>query len=168
MFTDYACSHRHLIQRSFCKRCSTFWPKGNMATCYLLNSRIIPQTRGWRLTTLTPHPCRPPGGLLLKQCKGPTAEELLNPTGVTTAIPWRSAAASPVKQSPTPLGLAQCMSGQQMDASRNQMAHSKHTLSPAPLDPNKHAKTPTRECDDLTRQSRSMHRHCGWGGRSQS
>ena len=40
--------------------------------------------------------------------------------------------------------------------------------SPAPLDLNKWAKTPTGECDKLTRRSRSMHRHRGRGGQSQS
>ena len=41
----------------------------------------------------------------------PTAQELLNPAGATTTTPGCSAAASPVKQSPTPLALAQQMSG---------------------------------------------------------
>ena len=62
----------------------------------------------------------------------------------------------------------QQMSSWQMDASRNMRAQSKRKSSPAPLDPNKWAKTPTREHDESTRQSRSMHRRCGRGGQSQS
>ena len=38
--------------------------------------------------------------------QGPTAEELLNPTRATPATPQQSAAGSPVKPSPVPLGLA--------------------------------------------------------------
>ena len=99
--------------------------------------------------------------------QGQTAQELLNPTRVTTT-PWRSAAASPVKQSPIPLGLAQHMSGWQMDANCNQRAHSKHTSSPAPLNRNKHAKNPTREkqsqhfskWDHSTRPALLSSRHC--------
>ena len=68
MFTDYACSHRHLIQRFFSKWCSTFWPKGDMTTFYLLNMRIMPWMRDRRLTALTPNLCHPPGGSLLKWC----------------------------------------------------------------------------------------------------
>ena len=55
-----------------------------------------------------------------------------------------------------------------MDANRNQRAHAKHSSSPAPLNPNKCAKTPTRQCDRLVRQSRSVHSHRGQGGYSQS
>ena len=95
------------------------------------------------------------------ELQGPMAEELLNPSGVTGATPRHSTVASPAKQSPTPLSLAQHLSSRQMDASRNQRAQSKRTSSPSPLDPNKHAKTPTRECEELMRQSRSKHRHCG-------
>ena len=43
---------------------------------------------------------------------------------------------------------------------------SKRTSSPAPVDWNKHAKTPTRELDETVRCSRSLHR-C-WGGHAQS
>ena len=79
--------------------------------------------------------------------QGGTAPELLNPPRAATTTPQCGAVASPVKQSPTALSLAQQMSGRQMDASRNQRAQSKRTSSPAPLDPNKCAKTPTRESD---------------------
>ena len=89
--------------------------------------------------------------------QGLTAAELLNRCGATGTTPRHSTAASPLKHSPTPHGLAQPLSGRQMDASRNQRAQAKHTSSPAPVDPNKHAKTPTREQAELTRQSRSKH-----------
>ena len=75
--------------------------------------------------------------------QGPTADGLLNPPGATSVTPQHSAAASPVKQSPTPLGLVQHLSGQQMDTSHNQRAHSKCTSSPATLEPNKRAKNVT-------------------------
>ena len=83
--------------------------------------------------------------------QGATAQELLNPPRATTTTPRCSTVASPVKQSPTPLRLAQWMSGRQMDVSRNQRAQSKHTSSAAPLDLSKRAKTPTRESDEPTR-----------------
>ena len=100
--------------------------------------------------------------------QGLTAEELLNPSGVTGATPRHSTAASPLKQCPTPRSLAQHLSGRQMDASQNQRAQAKRTSSPAPVVPNKHAKTPTRECAEPARQSRSKHRCRGGGARSQS
>ena len=96
--------------------------------------------------------------------QGPTVKELLSPTRVKSIPPRHSTMALPVKPSPIPLGLAQQLSGRQMDASRNMRAQSKRTSFPAPLDPNKWAKTPTREHDELTRQSRSMHRHRSRGG----
>ena len=55
-----------------------------------------------------------------------------------------------------------------MDASCTQRAQAKHTSSPAPVDSNKCTKTPTRECTELARQSRSKHRRHGGGARSQS
>ena len=100
--------------------------------------------------------------------QGLTAAELLNPCGATGTTPQHSTAALPLKQSPTPRGLAQPLSGRQMDASRNQRAQAKHTLSPAPVDPNKHAKTPTRKHMEPVRWSRSKHRCCGGGAQSQS
>ena len=100
--------------------------------------------------------------------QGPTAEELLNPTRVKSVPPRHSTIVSPAKQSPTPLGSVQQLSGRQMDASHNMRAQSKRMSSPAPSDPNKRAKTPTRERDEPTRQSRSMHRCCDRSGRSQS
>ena len=57
--------------------------------------------------------------------QGPTAKELLNPTRAKSVPPQHSTTASPVKQSPTPLGLAQQLSGWQMDASHNMRAQSK-------------------------------------------
>ena len=47
-------------------------------------------------------------------------------------------------------------------------AQSKQTSSPAPVDQNKHAKTPTREPDKPVRHSRSLHRRRGGHARSQS
>ena len=102
------------------------------------------------------------------ELQGPTAEELLNPTRATPATPQQSAAGSPVKPSPIPLGLAQQMSGWQMDASSNQRAHSKRTSFPTAQDPNKHAKTPNGENDKPTRRSRSTQRHRSRGGQSKS
>ena len=55
-----------------------------------------------------------------------------------------------------------------MDTSHNQRAHAKRTSSPATQDPNKHAKTPTRETKEPVRRSQSTHRHRGRGGRSKS
>ena len=100
--------------------------------------------------------------------QGLTAEELFNPDGVTGGTPQHSATVSPLKQSPTPRSLMQNLSGRQMDASRNQRAQAKRTLSPAPVDPNKCAKIPTRERAELARQSRSKHRRHSGGTRSQS
>ena len=100
--------------------------------------------------------------------QGLTAEELLNPSGATGATPRHSTTVSPFKQSPTPQSLTQHLSGRQMDASQNQRAQAKRTSSPAPVDPNKCAKTPTRECAEPARRSRSKHRHHGGGARSQS
>ena len=100
--------------------------------------------------------------------QGLMVEELLNPSGVTGVMPRHSMVTSPAKQSPTPQSLAQHLSGQQMDASRNQRAQSKRTLSPAPLDLNKRAKTPTRECEEPVRWSRSKHRCHSHGAQSQS
>ena len=100
--------------------------------------------------------------------QGPTAEELLNPTRAKSAPPWHHAMVSPAKQSPTPQGCAPPVSGQQMDTSHNMRAQSKQTSSPAPVDPNKRAKTPTREHDKPSRCSRSLHRHHGGGAQSQS
>ena len=100
--------------------------------------------------------------------QGLTAAELLNPCRATGTTPQHSTAASPLKQSPTPRGLAQPLSRRQMDASHNQRAQAKRTLSPAPVDPNKHAKTPTREHMETVRRSRSKHRCPSGGARSQS
>ena len=47
-------------------------------------------------------------------------------------------------------------------------AQSKRMSSPAPMDWNKCAKTPTREPDKPVRRSRSLHRHRGGHARSQS
>ena len=57
--------------------------------------------------------------------QGPTAEELLNPTRAKSIPPQHSTMALPVKQSPTLLGLAQQLSGWQMDASCNMRVQSK-------------------------------------------
>ena len=100
--------------------------------------------------------------------QGPMAEELLNPTRAKSIPPRHRAMALPAKQSPTPRGCVLPVSGRQMDASRNMRAQSKRTLSPAPVDPNKQAKTPTREHDKPSRCSRSLHRHRGGGAQSQS
>ena len=100
--------------------------------------------------------------------QGPMAKELLNPTKAKSVPPWHRAMASPAKQSPTPQGCPLPVSGWQMDASRNMRVQSKQTSSPAPVDPNKQAKTPTREHDETSRHSRSLHRHCGGGAQSQS
>ena len=100
--------------------------------------------------------------------QGPTAEELLNPMRAKSVPPWHRAMALPAKQSPTSRGCVLPVSGQQMDASCNMRAQSKQTLSPAPVDPNKWAKTPTREHDEPLRHSRRLHRHCGGGAHSQS
>ena len=89
--------------------------------------------------------------------QGFTAVELLNPCGATGTMPQYDTAASPLKRAPTPRRLAQPLSGRQMDASQNQRAQAKRTLSPASADPNKRAKTPTREQVEPTRQSRSKH-----------
>ena len=100
--------------------------------------------------------------------QGSMAKELLNPTRAKSIPPWHCAMASPAKQSPTPWGCALPVSGQQMDASHNMRVQSKQTSSPAPVDQNKWAKTPTREHDELSRCSRSLHRHRGGGAPSQS
>ena len=88
------------------------------------------------------------------------ADDLLNPAKRTPATPQQDAATSPVKKSLAPSHLAKQMSGWQMDINYNQRAHSKCTSSPTTPDPNKQAKTPTREDDtgDQTRQSRSTQR----------
>ena len=98
--------------------------------------------------------------------QGPTAEELLNPSRVKSVPPWHSTMALPAKQSPTPRGCTLPMSGRQMDASCNMRVQSKRTSSPAPVDRNKHTKTPMREPDEPVRYSRSLHR-C-WGGHAQN
>ena len=100
--------------------------------------------------------------------QGLTAAELLNPCRATGTTPQHSTAALPLKQSPTPCGLAQPLSGRQMDASHNQRAQAMRTLSPAPVDPNKRAKTPNREHMETVRRSRSKHRCHGGSARSQS
>ena len=87
---------------------------------------------------------------------GPTAEELLHPTSASPATPQQSAASPSTKPSPT-----QQISGRQMDASHNQRAHAKRTSSPTTQDPNKHAKSPTRETEEPVRHSRGTHRHHG-------
>ena len=100
--------------------------------------------------------------------QGPTAKELLNPTRAKSVPPWHRTTASPAEQSPTPWGCMLPVSGRQMDASCNMRAQSKQTSSPAPVDWNKHAKTPTREPDEPVRHSRSLHRCRGGHARSQS
>ena len=101
--------------------------------------------------------------------QGPTAEELLNPTRAKSVPPWhRTTVPSPAKQSPTPRGCTLPVSGWQMDASCNMRAQSKQTSSPAPVDWNKHAKTPTREPDETVRHSSSLHRCRGGPAQSQS
>ena len=100
--------------------------------------------------------------------QGPTAEELLNPTRVKSVPPQHRTTASSAKQSPTPQGCMLPVSGQQMDASRNMRAQSKRTFSAAPVDWNKHAKTPMREPDEPVRCSRSLHRCQGGHAQSQS
>ena len=100
--------------------------------------------------------------------QGFTAAELLNPSGVTGTTPRHDTAASPTKHPLTPRGVAQPLSGRQMDASQNQRAQAKHMLSPAPADPNKRTKTPTREQVEPARQSRSKHQCRSGGTQSQS
>ena len=100
--------------------------------------------------------------------QGPTAEELLNPTRAKSVPPWHRTTVLPAKRSPTPRGCVLPVSGQQMDASHNMRAQSKRTSSSAPVDWNKHAKTPTREPDKPVRHSRSLHRCRGGHARSQS
>ena len=98
----------------------------------------------------------------------PTAEELLNPMRAKSVPPWHHTMAPPTKQSPTPRGCAMPVSGWQMDASHNMRVQSKRMSSPAPVDQNKCAKTPTREPDEPVRCSRSLHRCWGGHARSQS
>ena len=93
--------------------------------------------------------------------QGPMAEELLNPTRAKSVPPRHRTMASPTKQSPTPWGCTLPVSGWQMDASHNMRVQSKRTSSPAPVDQNKHAKTPMREPDEPVRHSRSLHRRRG-------
>ena len=100
--------------------------------------------------------------------QGPTAEELLNPTRAKSVPPRHRTMVLPAKQSPTPWGCTLPVSGWQMDASRNMRAQSKRTSSPAPVDQNKCAKTPTREPDEPVRCSRSLHRCQGGHTQSQS
>ena len=90
--------------------------------------------------------------------QGPMAEELLNPTRAKSVPPWHRTMVSSAKQSSTPQGCMLPVSGQQMDASCNMRVQSKQTSSPAPVDQNKCAKTPTREPDKPGRCSRSLHR----------
>ena len=100
--------------------------------------------------------------------QGPTAEELLNPTRAKSVPPRHCTTALPAKQSPTPWGCTLSVSGWQMDASHNMRAQSKQRSSPAPVDRNKCAKTPTSEPDKPVRHSRSLHRCRGGHAQSQS
>ena len=102
------------------------------------------------------------------ETQGPTAEELLNPARAKSVPPQHRTTASPAKQSPTPQGGMLPVSGWQMDTSRNMRAQSKRMSSPAPVDWNKCAKTPTREPDEPVRHSRSLHRCRGGHAQSQS
>ena len=148
-----------------------------MATCCLLSSRTILQMRGLRSTILTPHLCLPSRRIIIEMAAK-------DATGATRTYSWGTPQSYRSDECYHTCNIAQqhhlssslpplwawrsSMSGQQMDASRNQRAHSKSTSSPAPLDLNKCAKTPTREYAKPTRQSRSMHRHHVRGGQSQS
>ena len=96
------------------------------------------------------------------------AEELLNPMRAKSVQPWHHTTAPPAKQSPTTLGCMLPVSGWQMDVSRNMRVQSKQTSSPAPVDQNKHAKTPMREPDEPVRCSRSLHKHRGGHAQSQN
>ena len=100
--------------------------------------------------------------------QGPMAEELLNPTRGKSVPPQHCTMASAAKQSLTPQGCTLPVSGWQMDASHNMRALSKRMSSPAPVDRNKHAKTPMREPDEPVRRSRSLHRCQGGHAQSQS
>ena len=100
--------------------------------------------------------------------QGPTAEELLNPVRAKSVPPRHRTMVSPTKQSPTPQGCTLPVSGWQMDASCNMRVQSKRMSSPAPVDQNKCAKTPTRKPDKPVRHSRSLHRRRGGHARSQS
>ena len=162
MSTSYVCG---LILKCSDKQCLTFWRKGGMVIYCHPRLKRYPLDKGSEVNDIDTLPMSPTRRIVIEvaqrmqpEPQGPTAEELLNPTRVTPATPQQSAAGSPVKLSPIPLGLAQWMSGQQMDASCNQRAHSKRTSSPAAQDRKKHAKTPTRENDELTRCSRSTQR----------
>ena len=133
MSTDSACSLRHLTQTCSEKQCSTLWPRWVTATCCLLNLRNTLLTRGLEVNDIDTPPMSPSRRIIIEmaqrmqlEARGPTAEELLNPSGVTGATPRHSVAASPIKQSPAPLSLAQHLSGWQMDTSCNQRAQSKH------------------------------------------
>ena len=93
------------------------------------------------------------------ETQGPMAEELLNPTRTRSVPPRHCVMALSAKKSSTPRGCTLPVSGRQMDASCNMRAQSKQMSSPAPVDRNKHAKTPTREPDEPVRCSWSLHRH---------
>ena len=92
------------------------------------------------------------------------AEELLNPARAKSVPPRHHTTASPAKQSPTPQRLYTASvwlaDGHQL---QHEGAIQVNMSSPAPVDWNKCAKTPTREPDEPVRCSRSLHRHCGEG-----
>ena len=76
-----------------------------------------PSDKGLEVNNIDTPPMSPSRRIIIEmvqrmqlELQGPRAQELLNSVRVTT-MPRHSAAASPVKPSPAPLGLVQCISG---------------------------------------------------------